>query len=125
MKLVVIESPYAGDVERNVEYAKRCMKDSILKGEAPYASHLLYTQVLNDEVKHERREGIRAGFAWGEQASKRILYIDYGMSNGMKLGLQEANRLGQEVEIREIGKNDEDIYSEPVEDLYREIGRNE
>lgn len=44
MKLVLLESPYAGDTERNVDYGRRCLRDSIMRGEAPMASHLLYTQ---------------------------------------------------------------------------------
>ena len=35
--LVVLESPYAGDVEENIEYARECVKDS-LKGEKEFAS---------------------------------------------------------------------------------------
>lgn len=44
MRIVVLESPYAGDIERNTNYARDCMRDSILRGEAPIASHLIYTQ---------------------------------------------------------------------------------
>ena len=40
MKLVILESPYAGDVEANVEYARACVRDSLSRGEAPIASHL-------------------------------------------------------------------------------------
>ena len=49
-KLVYLESPYAGDVEKNIKYARLCMKDSLDRGEYPFASHLLYTQenILND-----------------------------------------------------------------------------
>ena len=46
MKLVVIESPYAGDIEENEKYARECMRDAILRGEAPIDNHqtcLLYT----------------------------------------------------------------------------------
>ncbi len=59
MRRVIIESPYAGDVETNVRYARACVRDSLLHGEAPIASHLLYTQegVLRDEVPEERRWG--------------------------------------------------------------------
>src|SRR5690606_24498929 len=46
--LVIIESPYSGDVERNTEYARSCLLDSLRRGEAPIASHLLHTQVLED-----------------------------------------------------------------------------
>ena len=67
MKRVILESPYAGDVERNVAYARACLRDSLLRGEAPIASHLLYTQpgVLDDQIPEERQMGIDAGLAWG------------------------------------------------------------
>lgn len=84
MKKVIIESPFAGDVKRNIEYAKLCLKDSLNRGEAPFASHLLYTQVLNDEISEERELGIKAGFEWGNVADLRAFYIDYGISPGMK-----------------------------------------
>lgn len=29
MKRVILESPYAGDIERNVNYARLCIKDSL------------------------------------------------------------------------------------------------
>jgi hypothetical protein len=83
LKLVILESPYAGDVERNIEYAKRCLCDSLNRGEAPIASHLLYTQVLSDDVEEERNLGINAGLAWSLVADYHVFYIDYGMSRGM------------------------------------------
>jgi hypothetical protein len=54
MKKVIIESPFAGDVKKNIEYARKCMRDSLLRGEAPLASHLLYTQdgILDDTKKN-------------------------------------------------------------------------
>lgn len=56
MILVLLESPYAGNVELNVTYARACMRDCLKRGEAPFASHLLYTQpgVLDDLVPNER-----------------------------------------------------------------------
>lgn len=41
---VIIESPFAGEVEENIKYARQCLRDSILRGEVPFVSHLLYTQ---------------------------------------------------------------------------------
>ena len=57
MQRVIIESPYAGDVERNVRYARAAMADCLKRGEAPFASHLLYTQegVLDDDIPGERQ----------------------------------------------------------------------
>jgi hypothetical protein len=48
MNLVIIESPYAGNVELNVSYARRAVKDSLGRGESPIASHLLYTQMAEE-----------------------------------------------------------------------------
>lgn len=80
---VIIESPFAGDVELNVAYARRALKDSLSRGEYPIASHLLYTQVLNDNVPVERRQGIEAGYAWRRVAEKAVFYVDHGWSGGM------------------------------------------
>ena len=59
MRRVIVESPYAGNVEGNIEYARACVRDSLARGEAPIASHLLYTQcgVLRDELATERAMG--------------------------------------------------------------------
>ena len=40
MKLVIMESPFAGAVQQNVHYARLCLRDCLLRGEAPIASHL-------------------------------------------------------------------------------------
>ena len=108
MTLVIIESPYAGDVEKNLRYLRAALADCLSRGEAPYASHAIYTQpgVLRDEVPEERRRGIEAGFAWGEVAPKRAFYEDRGWSTGMAYGYAEAWRLnlerGQTIEIRRL-----------------------
>jgi hypothetical protein len=85
MRRVIIESPYAGDIEANVEYARAAMRDSLNKGEAPIASHLLYTQpgVLRDDVPEEREWGINAGFAWRHVADLAVFYVDRNWSGGM------------------------------------------
>lgn len=72
MVKVILESPYAGDIERNIEYARLCMKDSLMRGESPIVSHLLYTQVLNDKIPEERNMGIEAGLAWMDAADKHV-----------------------------------------------------
>jgi hypothetical protein len=104
--LVVIESPYAGDELRNIAYARRCMLDCLRRGEAPFASHLLYTQVLDDTTPEERKTGIEAGFAWGECADMRVVYCDYGISHGMKLGIEAGESFGQTIKYRTIGRNE-------------------
>lgn len=85
MRLVIIESPYAGDIEANVAYARACMRDSLERGEAPIASHLLYTQpgILRDDIPDERQWGIDAGLAWRRVAEFAAFYVDRDWSGGM------------------------------------------
>lgn len=104
MKLVIIESPYAGDIDANVEYARACVRDSLSRGEAPIASHLLYTQpgILRDEIPAERQWGIDAGLAWRAVAQASVVYIDRGISDGMKYGITAAHKAGIPVEYRSL-----------------------
>lgn len=100
--LVIIESPYSGDVERNEEYGRACLEDSLRRGEAPIASHLLYTQVLDDRWPPDREMGIEAGLAWYRVAEKCVVYTDLGMSRGMTEGVARAQGHGVPVEYRDI-----------------------
>lgn len=100
---VVIESPYAGDVDANVQYARACMTDSLRRGEAPFLSHLLYTQGLNDNIPEQRAQGIAAGFAWGDVADLVAVYTDRGISSGMDQGIARWRARGTPVEMRKLG----------------------
>lgn len=102
MRKVVIESPYAGEVERNTDYARKAMKDALDRGEAPLASHLLYTQVLDDTDTHERVQGISAGLVWGHEADAIVFYMDYGMSNGMNAARRYFEANNKTIEERYI-----------------------
>lgn len=104
MTRVILDSPFAGDVERNIEYARKCVRDSLLRGESPIASHLLYTQpgILNDDIPEERQKGIDAGLAWKLVAEKHVFYVDYGMSHGMKYAMSQAEKNGIPIEKRTI-----------------------
>jgi len=101
---VIIESPYGGDVERNVRYARACMADCLSRGEAPFASHLVYTQpgVLDDTVPAERELGIQAGFAW-RAGARTVVYTDLGVSAGMVQGIYHAQSVGSDIEYRTLG----------------------
>ncbi len=104
MKLVILESPYAGEVEKNIEYARACVRDSLSRGEAPIASHLLYTQpgILRDDVPTERQWGIDAGLAWRSVSSMTVVYTDRGISRGMEYGIAAAKDAGKAVEFRTL-----------------------
>jgi hypothetical protein len=102
---VVLETPYAGDVEANLKYLRACMRDCLKRGEAPFASHALYTQpgVLRDDDPAERDLGIHAGFAWRRYGVRTVVYTDRGISPGMERGIDHARDLvWQEVEYRKL-----------------------
>lgn len=104
-RLVVVESPYAGDVEGNLDYLRACIADSLHRNEAPFASHGIYTQpgVLDDSQPDERELGMLAGFAWGDMADARAVYTDRGISPGMERAIKRSQQLGQPVEYRTLG----------------------
>jgi len=104
MRRVILESPFAGAIEANVAYARRCLRDSLLRGEAPIASHLLYTQpgVLDDADAKERALGIEAGLVWGVMAEATVVYADLGVSKGMAQGIERAREQGRAIDVRYI-----------------------
>ncbi|MBR9705891.1 hypothetical protein GOV14_02540 [Candidatus Pacearchaeota archaeon] len=107
-KLVILESPFNGNFDANIEYARKCMRDCFLRGEYPFASHLLYTQkgILDDTIPDERKLGIEAGLTWGKFAQKTVVYTDLGISGGMKQGIARAGKEGRNVEYRTLESMD-------------------
>jgi len=104
MRRVIVESPYAGEIEANVTYARRALADCLALGEAPIASHLLYTQsgVLDDSKASERELGIAAGLAWRKVAELQVFYTDRGWSKGMVAALEQAIRESRPIELRAL-----------------------
>ncbi len=85
------------------------MKDCLYRGETPFASHLLYTQCLDDTIPNERMLGINAGFAWREASDYTVVYTDLGISGGMQAGIDHATKLGHYIEYRKIGLPEETV----------------
>lgn len=110
MRLVCVESPFAAangcSVEDHLDYVRRAMADCLKRGEAPFASHALYTQpgVLDDTIPEQRTLGMEAGFAWAVQAQTTVVYEDYGVSRGMQDGIDRARAEGRPVIFRKIGR---------------------
>ena len=109
MRLVILESPYAASathsVEQHVAYARACVRHSLWRGEAPIASHLLYTQpgILDDLIPEERQWGINAGLAWKAVAEAHVFYTDLGWSRGMNYGREYAQSHNLQFEERQLG----------------------
>lgn len=112
---IVIESPLSAPdrdgIERNKDYAKRAVVDSLRRGEAPYASHLLFDQpgILNELLPEERELGMQCGFIWGAAADKVAVYADYGISGGMRRGIDMAEKRGIMVEYRYLEPRGQEV----------------
>jgi hypothetical protein len=104
--LVILESPYAGNVDANLQYGRECLLDSLSRGESPIAFHLLYTQVLDDDLPVQRALGLDASAEWYEKANAVVAYTDLGISSGMEKGISLAENLSIFVEYRKIRSDD-------------------
>ncbi len=106
MRLVILESPFAGAVEENLTYGRACIRDCLDRGESPIASHLLYTQpgILDDDIPAERALGINAGHAWMRAADACVVYVDRRISEGMLQGIRVALRHGLPIEYRRLAR---------------------
>lgn len=103
MRLVILESPLAGDIAANVRFAKQAVRDCLARGEAPLASHLLFVQpgVLQDGVAEERQIGMAAGWAWYScPTATAVFYMNRGMSSGMLGALDVAGVQKTPIEFR-------------------------
>ena len=87
--IVYICSPYAGDVETNVQKARRYCRFAVDKGYIPIAPHLLFTQFLNDDSPKERQLGIFFGNAVMSKCSEVWVFGDR-ISDGMEAEIKRA-----------------------------------
>lgn len=94
MKMIFVASPYAGDVKKNIEFAKEACQYVLNEGHAFFCPHLLYPQVLDDNKTEERKLGIDSGkrillncdelWAFGETISPGMFEeIQYARKNGI------------------------------------------
>lgn len=90
-KIYVI-SKYAGDVEKNVEEAKKFCKFVISQGGQPLASHLLYPQFLDDTNPAERKLGMTFGLNMLRMCDEAWCFGEE-ISTGMELELKACKAL--------------------------------
>ncbi len=105
MKLIYVTSPYAGDTEKNVEYAKQACRAVMESGHAFFAPHLLYPAVLDDAIPEERQAGIAMGLTLLYRCDE-LWAFGPNISSGMQVEIAEAEKLRipvRRMEIPEIG----------------------
>ncbi len=86
---VYICSPYAGDIEKNVDAARRYCRFAVDSGYLPIAPHLLFPQFLNDSDPAERRLGLSFGDALMRKCSE-VWVFGERISNGMAAEIKRA-----------------------------------
>jgi hypothetical protein len=110
---VIVESPFRGGW-KNVLYSRRCVMDSLSRGESPYASHLLYAQrgMLDDKDQDQRMRGIEAANVWLEVCDFIAVYGDLGVSTGMLFGIVKAAHLNKPIHLRWIDEKRQEVIVE-------------
>lgn len=103
--LVILESPFrSGGSSRKKGLYKAflaaCVKDSLDRGEAPFASHGFYPQWLDDSDPVQRDKGIACGLTWGLKADLIAVYVNLGITHGMDLGRAYYAAAGIPIELR-------------------------
>ena len=102
MKLIYVASPYAGDVKKNTEFAKRACRHVLLEqGHAFFAPHLLYPAILGDYKPEQRQLGLDMGLAILSRCDEVWCYGDH-ISLGMHFEIEEAGRL--QIPVRRVRK---------------------
>jgi hypothetical protein len=100
--VVYIASPWRGDTETHERYALAALADSLSRGEAPVASHLLYPRALDDDDPAERAHGMAAALALLAECCEVMVYADLGVSGGMADEIEAAHAVGKPVTVRSL-----------------------
>lgn len=103
MKLVYICSPYAGEIERNIQFVRDACYYAMKQNCAPVAVHLLYPQLLDDTIAAEREAGIRMGLRVLVSCDEVWVCGDR-ISSGMEREIAEAKHMG--LPIRYVGESE-------------------
>lgn len=92
MKLIFICSPFAGDIDGNVDRARRYCRFAMAQGELPFAPHLLFPQFLDDTDPAERQTGINMGLSILGYCHE-LWYFGPEISPGMAVEIEWAGKL--------------------------------
>lgn len=94
-KMVYVASQYRGNIELNEYLLKGAMRLTLDNGHLPVAPHMMYTQILDEEVEEERNMGLQLGiellnkchemFVFCQRIGKLLI-----ISEGMKMEIKEC-----------------------------------
>lgn len=107
-RLCVVETPYRASsidqLQANVYFAGAVCRSLIYEGYNPFASHLFYTNFLNDRHLFERTAGIHLGYEWAKHAEVAFFCLrpdeEWGKSGGMVRALEHWKSLEMPTVLR-------------------------
>lgn len=101
-EMTYICSPYHAETdeefEKHIEYAQELTRQVLLNREFPVTVHLYMTQCLREEIVDERNIGLNAGKEILKHCGKMLVGCRCGISEGMKMEIELAERYGTEIE---------------------------
>jgi hypothetical protein len=105
--IVYICSPYAGNIETNVERARLYSRFAVDSGYIPLTVHLLYPQFMYDDDPAERELALRFGNILMGKCTEVWVFAGHGVSSGMAGEIAYARRKGYllryfDAECREV-----------------------
>ena len=106
--IVYICSPFAGEVEKNIEAARNYSRFAVDKGCIPIAPHLLFPQFLNDADPRERQLGLFFGNALMSKCSE-VWVFGNRISNGMAAEIKRAK--WKNYRLRYFNENCEEVQN--------------
>ena len=117
-KLVYIASPLSGDVETNLDFARQACLYAMAQGVTPFAPHLLYPQMLDDNDPAQRELGMNMGNQMLALCDELWLCGDI-ISSGMAAEEQLAKEL--DIPVRNVST--EEILYRPPDELCWDKGQ--
>ena len=111
-QLVYIASPLSGDVEQNLDFARQACLSAMAQGVTPFAPHLLYPQMLDDNNPVQRELGLKMGSQMLALCDELWLCGDR-ISPGMASEMKQAEEL--DIPVRRIST--EEILNSGLDDL--------
>lgn len=100
--LIYICSPFAGEVEQNVQRARAYSRFAVAQGVVPIAPHLLFPQFMDDEDAVSRAHALQMGLLILHHCAE-LWHFGNRITSGMAAEIEEAVRRG--VKIRHFNED--------------------
>src|SRR5262245_30775558 len=96
--IALVISPYRGDqpgmLELNKAYLNVAIRDAVIRGYSPVATHKMFTESLNDNDPTERILGMQQRDTFMRVSEGGWVNTDLEVSNGMKEDIEALKKRG-------------------------------